>query len=79
MKLLILAGGYGTRLRSVVSNVPKALAPVGSVPFLKLQLRKWLDQGVNHFVFLLHYQADQIVDFLKSEHVEQLRVVKSIM
>lgn len=31
---LILAGGFGTRLRSVVENVPKPLAPVGETPFL---------------------------------------------
>ena len=38
MRLLVLAGGFGTRLKSVVNDVPKALAPVGSVPFLQLQI-----------------------------------------
>ena len=67
MKLLVLAGGYGTRLKSTVEDVPKPLAPVLGVPFLKLQLELWVSQGLNEFIFLLHHQADQIIDFLKSQ------------
>ncbi|MDH5560363.1 MAG: sugar phosphate nucleotidyltransferase [Deltaproteobacteria bacterium] len=67
MKLLVLAGGFGTRLQSVVAEVPKALAPVGDVPFLRLQIEHWKNQGVNSFLFLLHHQAELIIDFLKNE------------
>jgi len=67
MRLLVLAGGFGTRLQSVVAEVPKALAPVGDVPFLHLQIEHWIAQGVRSFVFLLHHQADLIIRFLKRE------------
>lgn len=67
MKMLVLAGGFGTRLQSVVSAVPKALAPVGSVPFLHLQIQHWIGQGVTSFVFLLHHQSDLIIEYLESE------------
>ena len=67
MKLLVLAGGFGKRLQSVVASLPKALAPVGSVPFLHLQIENWKSQGVNSFVFLLHHQADLIISFLHKE------------
>jgi D-glycero-alpha-D-manno-heptose 1-phosphate guanylyltransferase len=67
MKLLVLAGGFGTRLQSVVSDVPKALAPVGSAPFLRLQLENWISQGLRSFVFLLHHQSELVIAFLKSE------------
>jgi D-glycero-alpha-D-manno-heptose 1-phosphate guanylyltransferase len=67
MKLLVLAGGLGTRLQSVLTTAPKALAPVGAVPFLRLQLEHWINQGLRSFVFLLHHQADQIIDFLLLE------------
>ena len=67
MKLFVLAGGFGSRLQSVVSDVPKALAPIGSVPFLKLQIVNWKKQGIKSFVFLLHHQADLIISFLKNE------------
>lgn len=63
--LLVLAGGFGTRLRSLLPDVPKALAPVEGAPFLELQIRKWHGQGVTDFVFLLHHQADQIIAFLQ--------------
>ena len=65
--LLILAGGFGTRLKSAVADVPKALAPVGDRPFLYLQLKNWLSLGLNHFIFSLHHESQQIIDFLKSE------------
>lgn len=67
MKILVLAGGFGTRLQSVVSDIPKALAPVGPVPFLSIQIEHWISQGLRSFVFLLHHQADLIVKFLEGE------------
>jgi D-glycero-alpha-D-manno-heptose 1-phosphate guanylyltransferase len=67
MRLLVLAGGFGTRLQTVVSDVPKALAPVGGVPFLQLQLEHWLVQGLREFTFLLYHQADQIIAFLQAQ------------
>ena len=70
MRLLVLAGGFGTRLKSVVNNVPKALAPVGSVPFLQLQIEHWYAQGIREFCFLLHHQADKIFTFLLGNFFE---------
>lgn len=67
MKLCVLAGGFGTRLQSVVSDVPKALAPICGIPFLRLQIEQWIDQGITSFIFLLHYNAALIVDFLDKE------------
>jgi len=73
MKLLVLAGGFGTRLKTAVADVPKALAPVGGVPFMQLQLDHWLAQGVREFSFLLHHQADQIVAFLQAQQAGFLK------
>ena len=73
MRLLVLAGGFGTRLKTTVGDVPKALAPVGDLPFLQLQVEHWLEQGLSEFTFLLHHQADQIIDFLKVMQAGQLK------
>ena len=73
MKMFVLAGGFGTRLQSVVAEVPKALAPVGDVPFLYIQIEHWIAQGLNSFVFLLHHQADLIISFLKIEQAGLLK------
>jgi D-glycero-alpha-D-manno-heptose 1-phosphate guanylyltransferase len=71
---MVLAGGFGSRLKTAVPNIPKALAPVGDVPFLQLQLVQWLDQGLCEFTFLLHHQAEQIISFLK---VQQSGLLKN--
>lgn len=73
MKLLVLAGGFGTRLKSAIADVPKALAPVGDVPFLLLQIENWLAQGLSEFTFLLHHQSDQIVAFLQAQQTGLLK------
>ena len=75
MKLLVLAGGFGTRLQSVLSSVPKALAPVGSVPFLRLQIEQWKSQGISSFAFLLHHRADLMIGFLREE--QKMGVLKA--
>ena len=67
MQLLVLAGGFGTRLKAAVRDVPKALAPVFDKPFLQLQIELWVSQGIHNLTFLLHHQADQIIDFLKKQ------------
>ena len=73
MKLLVLAGGFGTRLKTVITDVPKALAPIGDIPFLQLQLEHWLAQGLREFTFLLHHQADLIIAFLQVHQVGLLK------
>jgi len=59
-EMLILAGGAGTRLRSLVSDVPKPMAPVAGRPFLEYLLRYWIDQGILRFVLSLGYMGDSI-------------------
>jgi D-glycero-alpha-D-manno-heptose 1-phosphate guanylyltransferase len=76
MKMLVLAGGSGTRLQSVLVDVPKALAPVGPVPFLYIQIEHWIEQGLRSFVFLLHHQADLIIKFFETEKNGVLRDCK---
>ena len=73
LPLFILAGGFGTRLQSVLGECPKALAPVDGKPFLYLQIEHWKMQGCNSFIFLLHHQADMIISFLKCEENRLLK------
>ncbi len=58
--VLILAGGRGTRLLSVVSDRPKALATIDSRPFLEIQLELLRGHGFQTFVLCVGYRADQI-------------------
>ena len=53
--LMVLAGGFGTRLRSVTGPKPKALASISGKPFLSILMEKWISHGFEKFVFLLGY------------------------
>jgi D-glycero-alpha-D-manno-heptose 1-phosphate guanylyltransferase len=61
-EMLILAGGFGTRLRSIVNEVPKPMAPVSGRPFLEFLLDYWIDQGVSHFVLSVGHKGNLIKD-----------------
>ena len=62
--LMVLAGGFGTRLRSLVADVPKPLAPVANQPFIVYLIQHWVAQGITDFIFLLHYEAEKIESML---------------
>jgi D-glycero-alpha-D-manno-heptose 1-phosphate guanylyltransferase len=61
---IILAGGLGTRLKPVVSDLPKCLAPVHGKPFLSYLLDYSVQQGIKKFVFALGYKSEQIESFV---------------
>lgn len=69
-ELLVLAGGFGTRLRSAVGVVPKPLAPVGDRPFLYYLVENWVHQGVSKMAFLLHHKSKYIEDYLRELKAE---------
>lgn len=57
---IILAGGFGTRLKSVVADRPKALAPINGRPFLEYLLDHLIGGGIESFVFSVGYRAQMI-------------------
>lgn len=67
MQAIILAGGFGTRLQTVVKEVPKPLAPISGKPFLFWLIVYLQQQGVTNFIFSLGYLHNQVEDFLKEE------------
>ncbi len=60
MEAIVLAGGLGQRLRSVVSTVPKPMAPIAGRPFLELLIDRWIGQGVERFVLSIGYLGTRI-------------------
>lgn len=64
MDCIILAGGFGTRLKEVVSDVPKPLAPINGTAFLSLLLKQLASFKVIDTVILaLGYKAPQVMDY----------------
>lgn len=60
IKALLLVGGLGTRLRSVVPSAPKVLASVGKGSFLELLVQQLRSQGIHRLVLCTGYLADQV-------------------
>ena len=67
MQAIILAGGKGTRLQTILKDVPKALASIRNQPFLDYLLQFLNQQGINHFIFALGHQHQQILDYLNAK------------
>lgn len=64
--LIVVAGGRGTRLSSVQTELPKCLTPIGPKPILEHQL-EWAETfGVQKFVFLLGHLADKVKEYVAS-------------
>lgn len=57
---VILAGGFGTRLRDVIADVPKPMAPVCGQPFLEYLFRYLKQQGIRHVVLSVGYLHEKI-------------------
>jgi len=67
---IVLAGGLGTRLRSVVADKPKCMAPVGKHPFLYYLLKYLKEQGITHVVLSLGYKSEQVIDWCNEANLE---------
>ncbi len=65
---IILAGGLGTRLRSVVSELPKCMAPVAGKPFLHYVIAHLQKEGIDNFIFSVGYKSESIIDFITNEY-----------
>lgn len=59
---VVLAGGLGTRLRTVLPDAPKALAPIQGRPFLDYLLDYLASEQVEHVCLALGYQAEKILE-----------------
>ena len=63
MKVVILCGGYGTRIRDVSEDLPKPMIPVGDKPILWHLMKRYADYGFNEFVLCLGHKGNVIKNF----------------
>lgn len=68
MEAIILAGGFGTRLASVVTDVPKPMAPVAEQPFLKYIVEDLINQGIKKIIIAVCYKKECIMDYFKDNY-----------
>ncbi len=65
---VILAGGFGTRLQTVVADVPKPMAPVNGKPFLEYLLNYAIQQGIQRVVLSTGYKHEVIENYFGSSY-----------
>ncbi|MEA1981438.1 MAG: sugar phosphate nucleotidyltransferase [candidate division Zixibacteria bacterium] len=65
MRAIIMAGGFGTRLRPLTINVPKPMAPVVGVPMMEHVVSLLVKHGITDITSLLYFKPDSIKDYFK--------------
>ena len=60
MKAVIMAGGFGTRLRPLTTHIPKPLVPVGNVPIMEHTVRLLKRHGFTDLLVLLYFLPETI-------------------
>ncbi|MBB6214810.1 glucose-1-phosphate cytidylyltransferase [Anaerosolibacter carboniphilus] len=63
MKVVILCGGKGSRMREITDDVPKPLAMIGNKPILWHIMKIYAHYGFNDFILLLGYKGDKIKEY----------------
>jgi len=60
---IVLAGGFGTRLRNVVKDVPKPMADINGKPFLHYLIKYYISKGIEHVILSVGYMNEVIKDY----------------
>ena len=68
LQAVVLAGGFGTRLRTVSGETPKPMMPVGGIPFVYHILRRLEACGAKLIILALHYKADLIIEKIQRDN-----------
>ena len=76
MEAIILAGGFGTRLSKVVSDVPKPMAPINERPFLEYLLDDLSDKGINRVILAVGYKKEIIKNHFQ-ERYKNIEIIYS--
>lgn len=79
MEAIVLAGGFGTRLRQVVPDLPKPMAPVAGRPFLEILLSTLARKGFTRVVLSLGFMSEKIIEHFGTSYMgmELLHEVES--
>lgn len=63
MKVVIMAGGRGTRIAELFPDIPKPLIPVDGMPILEREIRSLASQGFKDIIMTVGYLADKIISY----------------
>lgn len=67
MQAIILCGGLGTRLKSVIKDIPKPMAPINDKPFLEFIFEYLKKQGIKEVILAVSHKYEVIQEYFKDE------------
>ena len=76
-KAVILAGGLGTRLKGLLGEIPKPMAPINKLPFLHYLLNYLYSQGVKEVFLCVGFQHEVIVRYF-GDHFRDIKIFYTI-
>ena len=74
MKAMILAAGFGTRLRPLTNDRPKALVEVSGRTLLEITLSRFRVFGIREVIINVHHFADMVIEYLKENNNFGMRI-----
>ena len=77
MKAILLAAGFGTRLRPLTFNIPKCLVPINGKPLLQIWLERLTESSFENFLINTHYLSNQVNDFVNSSEFKEKCILKN--
>ena len=77
MDVIILAGGFGTRLINEINGLPKCLAPINDKPFLFYLLEYLKKFKFDQYIFALGFRSELVIDYL-NENFSDLDLIYSV-
>jgi D-glycero-alpha-D-manno-heptose 1-phosphate guanylyltransferase len=70
MQAIILAGGFGTRLKEVIKDVPKPMADINNAPFLAYLISYLKNNGITDLVLSVGYLKEKIINYFGNYYLE---------
>jgi len=70
VKAILLAAGYGSRLRPLTNHLPKCLAPISGIPLIDIWIDKLVKSGINEIIINTHYMSEIVREYLQGHPYE---------
>lgn len=72
--IIVLAGGMGTRVAQISGELPKNLIPINGVPFVQLQLQKFIQMGIKKAIFCVGYKEEYLREFFQNNFQNGIQI-----
>ena len=74
MKVVILAGGFGTRISEYTKTIPKPMIPINKVPILIHLINHFKKHNLNEFYIAVGYKSKIIKDYFKKKKIKNCKI-----